>query len=359
MKVLQCEMCGSQDLVKDGGVFVCQACGAKYTEDVKGSVKVDTSDELKNLYEIARRAKDSDNCENGAKYYDMILTKDPNSWEANFYSAYFKALSCTIEQSDAIESLMNSLPSIFELIKENTSDDEQKNVFKEIQQKSSALIHSLSRTAQLKMLSYNTSIRQNYLPDFSRLLVRLQFLSLDIADILDDDYNGKFQELSVEGWKDAISIKLIFPKYMNTQDNELRKKIIKDYQEKIDDIAAKILKYDSNYVTPQVIVGFSQTNDSTKSTADSTSNGCYVATAVYGSYDCPEVWTLRRFRDFTLDETWYGRLFIKIYYATSPTFVKHFGNVRFFKLHGKRWLDKWVTKLNQMGVENTPYKDKY
>ena len=31
MKALQCEMCGSQDLVKDGGVFVCQSCGTKYT----------------------------------------------------------------------------------------------------------------------------------------------------------------------------------------------------------------------------------------------------------------------------------------------------------------------------------------
>ncbi len=32
--------------------------------------------------------------------------------------------------------------------------------------------------------------------------------------------------------------------------------------------------------------------------------GCYIATCVYGSYDCPQVWTLRRFRDYTLDETW-------------------------------------------------------
>ena len=35
------------------------------------------------------------------------------------------------------------------------------------------------------------------------------------------------------------------------------------------------------------------------------SGGCYVATAVYGSYDCPQVWTLRRYRDDTLAETWY------------------------------------------------------
>lgn len=43
------------------------------------------------------------------------------------------------------------------------------------------------------------------------------------------------------------------------------------------------------------------------------SGGCYIATCVYGSYDCPQVWTLRRFRDYTLDETWYGRLFIRCY----------------------------------------------
>ena len=55
------------------------------------------------------------------------------------------------------------------------------------------------------------------------------------------------------------------------------------------------------------------------------SGACYVATCVYGSYDCPEVWALRRFRDYTLDLTWYGRLFIKCYYAVSPVIVKWFG----------------------------------
>ena len=42
------------------------------------------------------------------------------------------------------------------------------------------------------------------------------------------------------------------------------------------------------------------------------SDGCYVATAVYGSYDCPQVWTLRRFRDNALAKTWYGRACIRI-----------------------------------------------
>ena len=88
-------------------------------------------------------------------------------------------------------------------------------------------------------------------------------------------------------------------------------------------------------------------------------NGCYVATCVYGSYGCPEVWTLRRFRDYTLDATWHGRIFIKCYYAISPTIVKWFGETKWFKSFWKATLDKLVSKLNRKGISNTPYKDKY
>lgn len=90
----------------------------------------------------------------------------------------------------------------------------------------------------------------------------------------------------------------------------------------------------------------------------SSSSGCYVATAVYGSYDCPEVWTLRRFRDFTLAETWYGRAFIKTYYAISPTLVEWFGHTEWFKKMWKGKLDCMVKNLQEKGIENTPYEDK-
>ncbi|MBQ8860427.1 MAG: ankyrin repeat domain-containing protein [Ruminococcus sp.] len=87
-------------------------------------------------------------------------------------------------------------------------------------------------------------------------------------------------------------------------------------------------------------------------------SGCYVATVVYGSYDCAEVWTLRRFRDDTLASTWYGRAFIKTYYAISPTLVKWFGDTQWFKNMWKPTLDKMVRNLNNKGVENTPYNDR-
>ena len=86
--------------------------------------------------------------------------------------------------------------------------------------------------------------------------------------------------------------------------------------------------------------------------------GCYVATAVYGSYDCPEVWTLRRFRDEVLAETWYGRLFIRLYYAVSPTAVKLFGDSQWFQNFFRDKLDTMVSKLQSDGFESAPYEDK-
>lgn len=100
---------------------------------------------------------------------------------------------------------------------------------------------------------------------------------------------------------------------------------------------------------------------STSSTESSSGaeEGCYVATCVYGSYDCPEVWTLRRYRDYTLDESWLGRLSVKIYYAVSPIMVRWFGKTTWFKKMWKPFLDRMVANLQAKGVEDTPYVDKY
>ena len=93
-------------------------------------------------------------------------------------------------------------------------------------------------------------------------------------------------------------------------------------------------------------------------TYSSTDTPCYVATAVYGSYDCPEVWTLRRFRDEVLAQTWYGRLFIRLYYAVSPTAVKLFGGCEWFQNFFRERLDKMVSNLQADGFESTPYQDR-
>ena len=86
--------------------------------------------------------------------------------------------------------------------------------------------------------------------------------------------------------------------------------------------------------------GSSQSNsDSGGSDSGSgdSSGGCYIATMVYGSYEAPEVLKLRKFRDKTLSNSFYGRSFIRIYYRYSPVFVERFKNSKTVNI-----LAKWM-----------------
>ncbi len=84
-------------------------------------------------------------------------------------------------------------------------------------------------------------------------------------------------------------------------------------------------------------------------------HGCYIATCVYGSYNCPEVWVLRRYRDNVLEQSVLGRMFVSVYYAISPIVVKLFGNSRWFKNIWVKFLDNKVEKLKQEGYSDTEY----
>ena len=345
MKALTCEMCGSTNLIKEGGVFVCQSCGTKYsveeakkmmvegTVDVKGTVKVDTSDELKNLYEIARRAKDSNNSENAAKYYDMILVKDPSSWEANYYVVYFKSMGCKIAEIwSAASDMANCQSSVVELIKEKETDETlQRSALAEISLRNTMISSMLFNAAKSHYEGIDASIQHNYIQEYCNNAATSAQIMYNFGDEVDAKFEGKFSDISIQGWKSAIDIHKEYVKYLQDKTGNIN--IINSYGD-------KIRKYDSSFTNPTV-----------------DTSACYVATAVYGSYDCPEVWTLRRFRDNTLAETWYGKSFIKMYYAISPTLVRRFGNTTWFKTLWRKPLDKLVNALNRKGVENTPYQD--
>ncbi|MCL2227631.1 MAG: tetratricopeptide repeat protein [Oscillospiraceae bacterium] len=73
---------------------------------------------------------------------------------------------------------------------------------------------------------------------------------------------------------------------------------------------------------------------------------CYIATAVYGSYDASEVLTLRRYRDEVLSTFLFGRLFIDSYYYVSPPLAKFLKNANRTNIFVRSILDKMVRKLN-------------
>ena len=74
--------------------------------------------------------------------------------------------------------------------------------------------------------------------------------------------------------------------------------------------------------------------------------GCYIATAVYGSYDAPQVMTLRRFRDETLSKTVFGRWFIRTYYRYSPFVAEWLKEAGRINRAVRKLLDRLVDRLN-------------
>ena len=130
MKQMTCEMCGSTDLMKQDGVFVCQSCGCQYsveeakklmiegTVEVQGNVKIDVSDKIKNLYILARRARDGKNNNEIIKFYEQIMLEAPNDWEANFFYEIAKIRELNNELCNIrnIAELLNKSTTTLELI---------------------------------------------------------------------------------------------------------------------------------------------------------------------------------------------------------------------------------------------------
>lgn len=348
MKQLICEMCGSTELLKQEGVFVCQSCGTKYsveeakrmmvegTVEVQGVVKVDSSEKLKNLYQIARRARDDENSESAAKYYDMILQEDPMSWEASFYTVYYSAMQTNIANiQSAANKINNCDDTVLKLIKDTVTDSaEQQKAVSEVALRVQTISTMLYSAAKNYYDGINYQIKANYNQEWINRAAACYFTMYSLGEQLETLFPEKWSyDLASGAWKLGISwhnsvMSLFADKPAN--------------QSTINKYAQKIKKYDDSYQAPAAPSG-----------------GCYVATAVYGSYDCPQVWTLRRYRDFTLAETWYGRAFVHAYYAVSPTIVTLFGKTKWFTRIWRGVLDRKVEQLRETGVADTPYEDRY
>ena len=137
MKQLTCEMCGSTELLKQDGVFVCQNCGCKYsveeakkmmiegTVDVTGTVTVDYSASVEKYLQNARRALAKEDWDETEKYYNLVEQNEPSNIEAIFYSSYAKARTLLIDtdyykREHAFVVLRNTVT----IIDENFSGDD-------------------------------------------------------------------------------------------------------------------------------------------------------------------------------------------------------------------------------------------
>lgn len=340
---IKCPGCGAEIELDDSREFgFCNFCGTKVMQEKivvehKGNVKIDNSEKLDNLYKIARRARDENNTAQASKYYDLILQEEPNSWEAIFYSTYYSAAqSNLINLENSATMVINCSQSTLSVIKDSgLDDDEAINNITEIVSRVTLLSIAFLKTSIQHYNSYSTATSAY---DDARRRCKsstdMIYSTGNTIEVLFKD-NQQIEKIAVIAWKKGIECDAFITKNISGTTQS-------DANERIAKYLSKIKKYDGSYIPPE----------------HKEKSGCYVATAVYGSYDCPQVWTLRRYRDKKLASTWYGRAFINMYYATSPTIVKYFGNTVWFNRMWRGKLDRMVKKLNAEGYDDTPYSDK-
>lgn len=124
MKQLICEMCGSADLLKQDGVFVCQTCGTKYsveearkmmvegTVEVTGTVKVDNTAAIANYLQMANSALEAGNNEDAEGYANKIIELDSQhseAWLIKGEAAGWQSKSTNPRLSDAVTAWLNSI----------------------------------------------------------------------------------------------------------------------------------------------------------------------------------------------------------------------------------------------------------
>lgn len=255
MKKLCCELCGNPELIKENGFFRCPACDTKYTleeakkllvevegtVDVSGStVRIDTSTDLDNLYQLARRAKAENNSSQASKFYEQILIKRPNDWEAAFYTTYFKAMQCKIAQiSLAAQSICNNLVNVLALVKKlDIDEDKRYGIIKEITNHCIYISVLLASNSKDNFDNIGIEVKQKfvekYIGDIYQSVKILSTLGLTLETLFKDD--ERILKEACNAWKTAVSIHL---------DNEGNEKTISQYVE-------KIKQYEPDYIPPKI-----------------------------------------------------------------------------------------------------------
>ena len=303
MKQLTCEMCGGTDLIKQDGVFVCQNCGMKYSVEEAKRMMIEGTVDVQGTVKV-------DNSAFVQKYL------------ANARRAYEK------EDWEEVEKYYN-------MVEQNAPHNIEAVFFSSFGKAMLSLTDSeyFKRDQKFSVLNKSISVINEY---FEESTENKEEILRKISSAIEKMYSVTFVYGTGQNQLQASRSHTI------RLENSVRSAFLVELKQ------IKQAHPEITYLDELI----------TKNSEQKATGGCYVATAVYGSYDCPQVWTLRRYRDYTLAETWYGRAFIRTYYAISPTLVKWFGHTEWFKKMWKGKLDRMVANLKADGVEDTPYEDR-
>lgn len=381
MKQLTCEVCGGNDLLKQEGVFVCQSCGCKYSSDevkklmvqISEPVKVDGIQTLEQGLVNAETFMKLNEYKKAEETYKNLSTDYPQDWRcwwgiilSSVPGLYKGNPQGTTNILTTDKYIIKCFDNIKLLLKENEFEqlkptiERYNNAIKN--NVHAAQIEINKRKEQVKKdqeLANRLCNKFNNCSNKDKALERL----CDVITPIETTYTIASYDPFRPDSKYVIKYKILRATKVTKNSITVELEVKKSHSV-FNDPQMDIHQYAKGQRSTRVFDLKKELTEATLKEFDditvdmTTSSGCYIATCVYGSYDCPQVWTLRRFRDYNLAQTWYGRAFIRTYYAISPILVKLFGHTSWFQSFWKNRLDRMVCNLKNKGFEDKPYDDK-
>ncbi|MBR3098182.1 MAG: hypothetical protein IKH18_01230 [Clostridia bacterium] len=143
MKQLTCEVCGSNELMKQDGIFVCQVCGCKYslddvrkmmvegTVEVQGTVQIANAAQVSNLLKMAHSAFDSKNPTKAEEFCDQVIAMDDKNVEAWLLKGQAIHFQLTMENCRILEAY-NCIMAAYRALNPNLEEEEKNKKTEEI-----------------------------------------------------------------------------------------------------------------------------------------------------------------------------------------------------------------------------------
>lgn len=187
MKKLVCELCGSTDLIKKDGVYVCESCGSKFTVEearkmmvegtvsVKGTVQVDDTNRLQNYFVQAEAALETGDKEKASNYCDKILENN-----VCYAKAWYLKGKIEIEKiyfKKAIEYAAQS--------SEENKTDMEKDIGQWL---TGYIVNSFSSNWKLEYLLQSVILLDVYKDLIPEQYINIQKIKSVVTDYLHDDF---------------------------------------------------------------------------------------------------------------------------------------------------------------------------
>ena len=199
MQAIRCEICGSLDIVKKDGFFVCQYCGARYSAEearrLLGTVRIDRSEDIENCLTLGRRAISEGNYPKAEEYYELVLRNQPDNLEAMYYNPFCSAMKADLtELESAAGAFRRSLRSLFDTVRQQEDGEKYIPTFLELVYENTFFF--CKKKYRLAVEAYPSALKDPSMVEYTNAVSRGMTEIAEVYYFLEDTVTERFPENS-------------------------------------------------------------------------------------------------------------------------------------------------------------------